>query len=249
MKKSFLLLLLVCLLLSACTFGSKSSLRIAVAANLLPPMEAIQRAYEAQTGQKIAISLGSSGALNAQIRNGAPFDLYLAADEAFPRQLYAEGIGEEPPTIFAWGQLMFWSSGAVPPDSLPQLLRRIGPGRLALPAPELAPYGAAAQAWLQSQGLWEGCKDHLILGNNVSHTNQIIRSGAVDYAFTAASARYWGGLGEVGHWSPLPDAGLIPHALLILKEGEAVREFVDFLRSEVGAGILGEFGYGVGGIF
>jgi molybdate transport system substrate-binding protein len=209
----------------------------------MPPIEAITQAYEAQTGHLVEISAASSGALNAQIRNGAPFDIYLSANEEFPLQLFAEGIGEEPPFVFASGQLMLWSKKKIPADSLEAFLRKITSQKLAMPDPELAPYGAAAKGWMQSYGLWEKLSPNLIIGNNISHTNQIIRSGSVDYAFTAASARFWGKIGEEGFWNLVTGVKAIPHSLLLLTDKEEGKRFVEFLNSEVGLRILEMYGY------
>lgn len=241
--KQKLLITIICFFLFVSCTPSKPTLRLAIAANLMPPIEAITQAYEAQTGHQIEISAASSGALNAQIRNGAPFDIFLSANEQFPQQLFAEGIGEELPFVFAFGQLMLWSKAEMPADSLEAFLRKITSQKLAMPDPELAPYGAAAKAWMQSHALWEKLSPNLIIGNNISHTNQIIRSGSVDFAFTAASARYWGNLGEQGHWSLVPGVKAIPHSLLLLNKKEEGKRFVEFLNSEVGLEIWEMYGY------
>lgn len=241
MKLIFFLSLLLAAV-SSCT-PTGPGLRVAIAANLTPPMEAIQAAYEAKSGIRVELSSGSSGALSAQIRNGAPFDLYLSANELYPQQLFAEGIGEEPPRIFARGQLVFWSAAPMEADSIAERLLQLGDKRLALPDPELAPYGAAAKTWLQSQGLWDKLSDRLIIGNNISHTNQIIKSGAVEVAFTAASARYWSSLEKEGHWLAVSGIAPIPHAMLLLSDREAVSSFASYLQSAEAASIFERFGY------
>jgi len=139
--------------------------------------------------------------------------------------------------------LMLWSSQQISPDSLVTALLELKSRRLALPDPELAPYGAAAKAWLQTKSLWHTLSAKLIIGNNISHTNQIIRSGSVEIAFTAASARHWGTLGEQGHWYIVPDVKPIPHSLLILSQKEDVKHFVDFLKSKKAAEIFEKYGY------
>lgn len=237
-------LLLGCglMFLLACN-SNTPTLRLAVAANLVPPLEAIQKSYKAKAGVNLEISAASSGALNAQIRNGAPFDMYLSANKKYPRELYKEGIGKGEPLIFTFGQLMLWSREELKQDSLAPLLSEIQNKRLALPDPDLAPYGLSAMRWLRSQKLWDVWQGQLIIGNNISHTNQIIRSGSVDFAFTAASARHWGTLGELGYWYEVPDVKAIPHSLLILKNSPETSDFVNYLQSKEAALILMDFGY------
>jgi molybdate transport system substrate-binding protein len=237
------LLLGACLMLLLACNSDTPTLRLAVAANLVPPLEAIQQSYQAQTGVSIEISAASSGALNAQIRNGAPFDIYLSANKKYPRELKREGIGKGEPLIFTFGKLMLWSKKQLSPDSLTVPLTEIQNKRLALPDPDLAPYGLSAMRWLKAQQLWSSWQSQLIIGNNISHTNQIIRSGSVDFAFTAASARHWGTLGELGYWYEVPDVKAIPHSLLILNESPEIRAFVTFLQSKEAADILMDFGY------
>ena len=232
---------LLCFLFTTC--AKPVDIRIALAANLLPAFEKIQEEFEKDSGQKIALSTASSGALYAQIQHGAPFDLFISANEIYPQKLHADGIGKQSPQILAYGQLMFWASKPINTDSLAAHLMSEETHRIAIPDPELAPYGAAAQTWLQSQGLWEGIKAQLIIGNNVSHTNQVIRSGSVDIAFTSASAMYWANLDQVGNWYYLKGAGAISQTYLVLKNHVKIQSFLRYLKSEKVAEILSESGF------
>lgn len=231
------------LLLLACETPA-DTLTVAVAANLSAPMRQIAAAYEgANSGKKVELVVASSGVLTAQIRNGAPFDLFLSADEQYPEILAEEGLALEPPRIVTRGSLVLWTREPLA-DSL-----AFDPAAFttfAIANPELAPYGLAAKNWLLANGKWGSISPRLVYGENVGQVNQYIRSGTIDGALTAVSAKYADELREKGHWKMLTadDAPGIPHAGILLKESDAeARLFWDFLFSPETQRVFEAFGY------
>lgn len=157
---------------------------IAAASDLKFALEEVMAAYRAETGQSLRVSYGSSGQFFTQIRQGAPYELFLSADEALVFQLADQGLTQGRGAIYGWGKLVLWAPAGSPlrPDTelagLRQLLAQGGLGKLSIANPAHAPYGAAAQQALQSAGLWAAVQPHLLLGENVSQAAQFAVSGA-----------------------------------------------------------------------
>lgn len=219
-------------------------IQVAVAANLLLPMQEIAAAFEAKEKLNIHLIPASSGVLTAQIRQQAPFDLFFSANARYPRQLYEEGYGAEAPLVLVRGHLVFWSKHELPTPDVAASLPTLASGHLALAHPELAPYGSLAKNWLEQHHLWQMLQPRLVFGENVGQVNQYIYTGAVDAAFTANSAMYAPELRPRGYWTPLETTTDIPHSLLITKGARPEsRRFVDFLRSETARNIFRAYGY------
>lgn len=233
------------ILLSVSCGERQEKLVVAIAANLSAPVNAIAKAYQAETGSSVDLVVASSGVLTAQIRNGAPFHIFLSADEKYPQLLAKSGLYELPPRVFTRGNLVLWIKGdssqlnGFPEAGLDQIQT------LAIANPELAPYGMAAREWLIGVGKWEAMSDRIVFGENVGQVNQYIRSGAVDGALTAISAVHAEELSNLGTWIPFSIAGKeIPHAGLVLDTHHPeARAFWDFLFSEKAQRIFAEFGY------
>ncbi len=233
------------ILLSVCFGERQEKLVVAIAANLSAPVNAIVRSYQAKTGSSVDLVVASSGVLTAQIRNGAPFHIFLSADEKYPQLLAESGSYELPPRVFTRGNLVLWIKGdSAQANELPEAaLDQIQ--TLAIANPELAPYGMAAREWLQEMGKWENMSDRVVFGENVGQVNQYIRSGSVDGALTAISAVHAEELSDLGTWIPLSIAGKgIPHAGLILDSSHPeTLAFWNFLFSEKAQRIFAEYGY------
>lgn len=166
------------------------TLRVAAAASLNGALDDIASAYEvAHPAEKIQISYGASGSLTAQIRQGAPFDLFLAADMDYPAKA-AEGRTTRPVFAYARGHLVLWvrkGLGLDPAKDGLAALKDARIARIALANPKLAPYGAAAEATLHRSQLWEPLQAKLVFGSNIAQTAQYALLGSVDAAFLAAS--------------------------------------------------------------
>ena len=170
----------------AVLFGADTT--VAVAANFSDPMQKIAAAFARDTGHRALLAVGSTGKLSAQIRNGAPFDALLAADELTPLQLVAEGLGD-PASLFTYatGRLALWSAQPALIDPHGAILARGDFQRLAMADPKLAPYGAAAMDVLVALKLDERLRLRLVLGESVGQAYLFVASGNAPLGFVALS--------------------------------------------------------------
>lgn len=160
-------------------------LNVAVAANFAQPLRELAQRYSAESANQIQITVGSSGALFAQIVHGAPFDVFLSADAKRPDTLVKQGV-VTPANIFEYarGRLAIVGAGDKGFDAL---RKSNNSTRIAIADPRLAPYGTAAQQVLESEGLWDRFSPVLIRGNNIQQTLQFWQTGNVQLALIAAS--------------------------------------------------------------
>ncbi len=162
--------------------------RIAVAANFAAPMQVVSAAFERTTGHKALLSFGATGAFYAQIRNGAPFHVLLAADDDVPARLEREGLAEAGSRFtYAIGSLVLWSARPGFVDGDGAVLRRGSFTRLALANPKIAPYGAAAMRTLEKLGLVGTLQPKFVLGENVAQAYQFVSTGNAELGFVALS--------------------------------------------------------------
>ena len=164
---------------------------VAVSANMKDAFTEITATYKASNQSDFRVVYGSSGNFTAQIMNGAPFKLFIAADEHFPLELYKNGKTVDEGRVYAIGKLALISKksfGPMPVQSKLELANAIGmANKIAIAKPELAPYGKASVEYLKSVGLWELAKDKLIYGDNIGVATMYVVSGAADMGFTALS--------------------------------------------------------------
>lgn len=162
--------------------------RVAVAANFAAPMQRIAQLFKQDTGHKAVLSLGSTGNFYAQIRNGAPFDVLLAADDETPVKLEQEGWGVVGTRFtYAVGRLVLWSKRPGVVDDKGEVLRRDGFQRLAVANPKLAPYGVAALEVLNQMGLMQALSAKLVQGDNIAQTYQFVSTENAQLGFVALS--------------------------------------------------------------
>lgn len=226
--------------------GLAEQINIAVASNFLAPLTRIQDAYERESDNTLLISSGSTGSLYAQIRHGAPFDLFLAADREYPRSLVDE-LNLPPPFIYAYGSLALWSPAGLPdnPD-LMLLLNENSYRKMALANPALAPYGLAAQQSLESLGLWQKLQGKAVLGQNISQTYAMVASGNAELGFVALSQLLGAESPPGSHtWMEVPHRLYAPiaQAAAVLSEDEATLDFIRFLQSPAAEEVLLAAGY------
>ena len=225
---------------------------IAVAANFSRTMAELAARFEAGTPHRLRVSLGSSGRLYAQIVNGAPFDILLAADQAYPRRLEERGFAvPDSRFTYATGRLALWSAdpGRVGEEGADVLSS--GEFRtLALSNPDLAPYGSAARQVLQALGLNERLRERIVTGQNAGQTLSMVATRNAELGFVALShvlARDGGAEGsrwEVpeGLHDPIrQDAVLLARAAA----NPAARAFVDYLRGSEARALIARHGYDV----
>jgi len=168
--------------------ASAADVQVAVAANFTAPMQAIAAAFEKDTGHKARLAFGSTGKFYAQIRNGAPFQVLLAADDETPARLEREGMSV-PGTRFTYavGRLALWSAQAGMVDARGEVLKQGGYKHVAIANPKLAPYGAAAVEVMQRLGVVAAVRPKLVQGENIAQTWQFVASGNAELGFVALS--------------------------------------------------------------
>jgi len=251
----FALLLLACGKPSADagTGAANAPLQIAVASNFVPTMKALVGAYATQSKREVVLSAGSTGKHYAQIMNGAPFDLFFAADSQRPKILEEQNRAESRFT-YAIGKLVLWTPQADVELADQQWLQS-NFNHFAIANPKLAPYGLAAQQVLQKLGLWQQLESRLVRGENIGQTFQFVQSGSAElglvaYAQLLAKPKTDGqdqGASLPGSWW-LPAQELydpIEQQAVQLTDHVAAADFLAFVRSEQGRKIISSYGYGV----
>lgn len=222
---------------------------IAVASNFTAPMERIAALFKQESGHTVKLSFGSSGKFYSQIQNGAPFDVFLAADEAIPARLEEAGLAVSGShRVYAVGKLVLWSAQSGFVDAQGAVLRKGGYNKLAIAEPKLAPYGMAAKETLEKMGLWNAVQSKLVQGENITQTWQFAATGNAELGFIALSQITKDGKVTGGSW------WLVPHdlynpirqsAVLLsgVKDKATAQAFLAFLKSEKVMAIIRSFGY------
>ena len=221
--------------------------QVAVAANFSAPMEKLAPMFAADTGHRAVLSFGSTGKFYAQVRNGAPFEVLLAADDETPSKLEREGRGAGRFT-YAVGRLALWSRQAGFVDARGEVL---APGRfdkLAVADPRLAPYGAAAFETLTKLGLLDALRPKLVQGENIGQAYQFAATGNAALGFVALSQVYADGrLKEGSAWIvPASMHAPIRQDAILLGKGRdnaADAALMQYLRSDKAKALLRSFGY------
>ncbi|MDH3978188.1 MAG: molybdate ABC transporter substrate-binding protein, partial [Gammaproteobacteria bacterium] len=165
-----------------------AELRVAVAANFYQAAQAVAGQFETKTGHRVVLIPGSTGKHYAQIINGAPFDVFLAADAERPLLLEQKGFSV-PGTrhVYAHGRIVLWSRDPGRIDSHGGVLKTGGYRHLAIADPKLAPYGRAAQQALKALGVWQENETHIVYGKNINQVYQFASSGNAELGVIAAS--------------------------------------------------------------
>ncbi len=237
------------LLIFSCAREVPSTLTIATAANMQYFMEDLTYMFMEDTGIDCFLNVSSSGKLNAQIQQGAPFDVFVSADMAYPLDLYEKGFTTAAPQVYAYGKLVMWSNrlGIIPS---PSLLNSGEIKKIAIANPKIAPYGRAAEQVLVAYGLQDSliAADKIVYGESIAQVNQFISSGAADLGFTAKSAVLSEQLAGQGSWIEVDDRLYEPIAqgVVLVKREEMhpyAKAFYDFLFSDTGRSLLQAYGY------
>ncbi|MXZ39301.1 MAG: molybdate ABC transporter substrate-binding protein [Holophagales bacterium] len=237
---------LASVLLLAASGASAGEVTVAVAANAAEAVEALAADFEQRTGHRVTVTVGSTGKLYAQILHGAPFDVFLAADQERPRLLVEQGLAVEGSRLtYAVGRLVLWS-----PDAEVDAAHTLRAGsfrRLAIANPDLAPYGAAARDVLSELGLWESLRSKIVVGENVGQSFTMAASGNAELGFVALSSV----LSQGGSYWEVPPETYSPirqDAVLLDRAGGniAARAFHLFLGSATALATIESFGFIVG---
>lgn len=222
-------------------FGApKAEILVGAASDLSPLAEDLAKSFLEKSGYSVRFTFASSGTLAQQIQNGAPFDVYLSANESFTKRLVASGhILGDSVRLYGRGRVGLWSkTGAIRTISdllLPGVLH------LALANPSHAPYGLAAKQVLEKRGVWAKLSGKIVYGENVRQALQYAESGNADAVITAWSLIFdKGGVQLPAAWhEPIRQTGAV---VTSSKNPEAARRFLNFLISPEGRTLLGRFG-------
>ena len=233
--------------------GAKADqVTVAVATNFVETLEHLKPLFEKASGHSLRIVAGSTGKLYAQIINGAPFDVFLSADQERPERLVDAGhAAPQSRFTYATGKLILWSAdGARKLDKGAELLAARKFRKLAIPNPQLAPYGVAAQQVLEHLGLWQSLQGRIVMGENVGQTFGLIASGNAELGFISQSSYLSAGNGKKGvFWAPPAQTHAAIHQdAVVLKraaDSSAANAFAAFLKTAEAGTVLQRFGYAV----
>lgn len=249
MKKLSYSLLSGLLALGISASVSAEEVQVAVAANFTAPMKVIAADFEKATGHKVTPSFGATGKFYAQITNGAPYDVFLAADDETPIKLEKEnGIVPGSRFTYATGKLVLWSAKPDFVDAKGEVLKKGNFAHIALATPKLAPYGLAAEESMKKLGVYDSLQSRFVQGESIGQTFTFISTGNAELGFVALSQVFEGGKIKSGSAWIVP-ANLhnpIRQDAVILNKGKdnkAAAEFVNYLKSEPVKAIIRSYGY------
>lgn len=243
------LLFLVALL--AALGARAGQVQVAAAANLGPAIQKIADGFARDSGHRAVIALGSTGRFYAQVRNGAPFEVLLAADQETPAKLESEGLAVAGSRFtYAVGRLVLWSAQAGVVDPRGDLLRQPPVGKLAIADARVAPYGRAAVETLQGLGVLAAWQPHLVQAENIAQAHQFVASGNARIGFVALSQVVEQGRIARGSGWIVPGQAHAPirqDAALLVRgaRNEAAAAFLAYLRGDAARAVLRDAGYGL----
>lgn len=226
-----------------------TEVNVAVAANFTAPMQQIAADFEQATGYKARLAFGATGMFYAQIRNGAPFEVLLAADDEIPARLENEGRAVSGSRFtYAIGQLALWSARPGYVDDGAEVLKKGMFEHLAIANPKLAPYGAAAVETLTRLGLLGSLENKFVQGENIAQTFQFVRTGNAELGFVALSQVYERGKLKSGSawWVPSSLHSPIRQDAVLLTRGKdnpAAAALVKFLKTDKARAVIQSYGY------
>ena len=237
------------LLFAAAVTANADEVQVAVAANFTAPMKEIAAQFEQATGHKVLATFGATGKFYAQIKNGAPFDVLLAADDETPVKLEKEGAAvANSHFTYAIGKLVLWSAQPGLVDDKGEVLAKGSFAHLAIANPKLAPYGAAAVETLQKLKLYGALEPKIVQGDSIAQAHQFVVSGAAPLGFVAMSQVFEGGKLKSGSVWVVPATmyGQIRQDAVILDKGKgkaAVDAFLAYLKGDKAKAVIRAYGY------
>ncbi len=235
------------LILVVATSTAAEETRVAVASNFTDAIREVAGRFEQRNGHQITPVFGSTGKHYAQIKHGAPFHAFFAADVKRPRLLEEQGIGMPGSRFtYAIGKLVLWSPKANYVDPSGQVLKDGEFRYLALANPKHAPYGRAAQEVLEASGLWPRLQRKLVRGENIGQTFQFVKTGNAELGFIARSQLKRPGQPASGSSWAIPQGFYAPieQQAILLKDNAAARDILTFVRGDEAKEIIRAYGYG-----
>lgn len=246
MLKKIAIITSACLFLAAQSFAQ--NLKVAVAANLQGVIKVLAKDFKQKTGIDIEPIVGSSGNLTTQIKNGAPYDLFLSADMGFPENLYKEGFSVKEPAVYAYGSLVICSAQDIGFENWERTFMSGRIKKIAIANPSIAPYGKAAEESLQLKGILDNIKPKVVYGESIAQVNTYITTGVVDVGFTTQSLikdaegktkLYWKAI-DPKSYTPIKQGMII---IKQTKQAESAEKFYQYMLSNDAKKILKDYGY------
>jgi molybdate transport system substrate-binding protein len=217
-----------------------------VASNFSPTMKALELVFEELSGHQVVLSFGSTGKHYAQIKNGAPFDVFMAADIERPRLLETQGLAQTDSRMtYARGKLILWTSKSGIDDIKNTLLIGQDFRHLAVANPKLSPYGLAAQQVMIKLDVWPRLQPKLVRGENIAQTFQFVHSGNAELGFVAYSQAVNPKRSVQGSfWMPHQSLySPIDQQAVLLNDKQASKDFLKFLKGPLARQIIQNYGY------
>ncbi|MFN4154714.1 MAG: molybdate ABC transporter substrate-binding protein [Paracoccaceae bacterium] len=225
---------------------------IAAASDLQFAVAEIAAAFKTETGKDVELSMGSTGNFATQIRNGAPFQIFMAADERFIAELNAEGFTRDAGDLYAEGRVVIMAphGSALKPDAaLDNLEAMLNAGTLtkfAIANPDHAPYGKRAEEALRHRGLWDSIQPQMVLGENVSQAAQFALSGNADGGIIAYSLALAPEVAKLGEFALIDHdwhEPLLQRMVLLKNAGPVAEAFYAYMQSPTARGIMEKYGF------
>lgn len=244
--RKFFLLTLVLTLFSAQIFAQK--LQVAVAANLQPVIKELSKDFKNKTNITIEPIAGASGKLTSQIKNGAPFDVFLSADMGFPETLFKDGFATRKPVVYARGCLVICSSQDIGFENWERVLLTGRVKKIAIANPAIAPYGKAAEEALKKRGLLDDVTEKIVRGESISQVNTYVTTGVVDVGFTTRALVADPANKTVLYWTTIDPKLYAPieQGMVILKHAAGntdAEKFFQYILSPAAKIIFEKYGY------
>ncbi|WP_299443728.1 molybdate ABC transporter substrate-binding protein [uncultured Aquimarina sp.] len=240
--------IIMLLLILGCSSSKEDVITIAASANMQFAIEEVSKVFTKRTGVQCELVISSSGKLTAQIKEGAPYDIFVSANMKYPMEIYENDLAVHAPKIYAYGQLVLWSMYDDIKPSV-EMLKDKNITHIAIANPKTAPYGQAAIEVLENYSLYDEVKDKLVYGESIAQTNQFITSKSSEVGFTAKSVVLSAKMKGKGHWITLDEnqySSIEQGVIMVKSKKENTRntqQFYDFLFSEEAKEILEDFGY------
>ncbi len=243
----FFTFLLCSISLISCT-SKNDKLNIAVASNMQFAIKELSKEFTIKTGIDCNLIISSSGKLTAQIKEGAPFDVFVSADMRYPNELFDAGFTSEAPKVYAFGTLVMWSMIDTIHPSI-ELLNHPSINHIAIANPKTAPYGKASIEVLKQYDIYEKIVDKLVFGESISQANQFIISKSAEIGFTSKSVVLSSKLKQQGNWKEIEKTGYhgIAQGIVTLSKNQNKQNistmFSEFLFTDEAQKILKKHGY------
>ncbi len=239
--------------LCICEFCAAQSITVAAAADLQFAMQDVAAQFQKKTGKEVKMIYGSSGNFFQQLENGAPFDMFFSANLDYPKKLESAGL-TEPGSYYQYakGKIVIWVLKDSTLDVSSGINSLLNPSikKIAVANPQHAPYGQAAVAAMQKEGIYDKVKDKFVLGENISQTASFVMSGSADVGVVALSLALSPNMKDKGRYFEVPagDYPAIQQACVILgssKNKDTAKQFLSFIKTAATADTLNRYGFDV----